>query len=79
MLDDLKAVFRDAFDLSPDVDFRTVRYGEIPTWDSLQHMALIGDLEDRFDIMLETDDVIGMASFDDAVRILKKYGVQFAA
>jgi hypothetical protein len=37
-------------------------------------MALIGEMEDRFGVMLETDDVIDMSSYEKAKEILSKYG-----
>lgn len=38
-------------------------------------MALIAALEDEFDIMIDTDDVIDMSSFAKAREILAKHGV----
>ena len=70
-----EAVFIDMLDLTPPVDWSTVRYQEIEAWDSLAHMAIVGELEDRFGIMLDTDDVLDMSSFDKALEILAKYGV----
>ena len=69
-----EAVFIDMLDLTPPIDWATVRYQEIEAWDSLAHMAIVGALEDRFGIMLDTDDVLDMSSFDKALEILAKYG-----
>jgi acyl carrier protein len=57
------------------VDWDGLTYRSIPEWDSIAHMALVGEIEDEFDIMLETDDVIAMSSFPIACEMLKKYGV----
>lgn len=46
-------------------------------WDSVAHMLLVSNLEDVFDIMLDTDDVIDLSSFAKAKEILKKYGINF--
>ncbi len=40
-------------------------------------MALVAAIDDKFDIMLDTDDVIDMSSFGKAREILTKYGVGF--
>ena len=61
--------------LAPGVDPTTLAYAQNPAWDSVAHMQLIGALESEFDIMLETDDVIGMSNFQEAERIVRKYGV----
>lgn len=71
--------FRAGLNLAADVDVTTLRYNEIKEWDSVGHMALVGALEEAFDVMLDTDDVLDMSSFDKAVEILGKYDVDFAA
>ena len=50
-------------------------YGSIKEWDSVAHMALISALEQEYDVMIETDDVIDMSSVGVAKTILRKYGV----
>jgi acyl carrier protein len=73
-LDDLKAIFTEYLDLPAGVDWADVRYQETVTWDSLAHMAIVGELEDRLQIMLDIEDVIDMSSFDAVIRTLDKYG-----
>ena len=51
-------------------------YNSIATWDSIGHMALIAAIEDTFDIMLETDDIIAFSSYKKGFEIIKKYGVE---
>jgi acyl carrier protein len=70
--------FRAGLNLSADVDVPKLSYRDIKEWDSVGHMALVGALEEAFDVMLDTDDVIDMSSFDKAVEILGKYDVDFA-
>lgn len=50
-------------------------YNSIPQWDSVAHMTLIAALEDAFDIMLDTDDIIDMSSVVKAREILARYNV----
>ena len=52
-------------------------YNSIPAWDSVGHMALIAALEREFDIMMETDDIIDLSSFNKGKEILVKYGIVF--
>ena len=35
-------------------------------------MTLVAAIEDEFDIMLETDDVVDMSSFRKAIEIVEK-------
>jgi len=62
-----------------DVDWSEVKYQQTEGWDSLAHMAMVGEIEDRCGIMLETDDVIDMSSYEIAIEILKKYDVEISA
>lgn len=50
-------------------------YQSVPTWDSVGHMAMIAALEGRFEIMMETDDVIDFSSYLKGMEILAKYNV----
>lgn len=52
-------------------------YGEIVEWDSVGHMSLIAAIEDSFDIMMETDDIIDLSSYEKGKEILAKYGIEF--
>lgn len=52
-------------------------YNSIPQWDSIAHMTLVAELESRFDVMMDTDDIIDMSSVGKARDILGKYGVAF--
>jgi acyl carrier protein len=48
-------------------------YGAIPEWDSTAHMILVAEIENQFDVMLDTDDIIDMSSVAKADEILAKY------
>jgi len=73
----LKNAFTEALGVSPDDDFGSMAYGETPGWDSIAHMCLIAAIELAFDIMLPTDDVIGMSNFIKAKEIVARNGVSF--
>ena len=50
-------------------------YQGVDTWDSVGHMGLIAGLEETFNIMIETDDIINFDSFIKGFEILGKYGI----
>jgi acyl carrier protein len=54
-----------------------LKYANSAGWDSIAHMVLIASLDETFDIMLETDDVIDLSSYSKAREILTRYGIQF--
>ena len=41
-----------------------LQYQQIPNWDSVGHMGLIAAIEDAFDIMMDTDDIIDLSSYE---------------
>lgn len=70
-----------AFAQSLNINIDTIKddlaYNSIPEWDSIAHMVLVAELENIFDVMLDTDDIIDMSSFEKAKEILTKYHVVF--
>jgi acyl carrier protein len=42
-------------------------------------MSLVASIEDTFDIMMDTDDIIDMSSVGKAKEILVNYGIEFDA
>ncbi len=74
-LDELRNCFVETFDLGPETDPAGLEYHGIQAWDSVGHMQLIAAIEDRFGIMIETQDILDMSDFQHAVAIVRKYGV----
>ena len=58
-------------------EVKNLHYQDIIEWDSVGHMTLMSGLEDTFDIMMETDDIIDFDSYEKGIEILKKYNVDF--
>lgn len=52
-----------------------LKYQDVPGWDSVGHMSLMAALEDAFDIMMDTDDIIDFSSYKKGMEIVKKYDV----
>lgn len=69
-------VFMDCFSVPHDaLDARFV-YQCVPAWDSVGHMGMIAALEEAFNIMMETEDIIEFGSYTIGIDKLKKYGVE---
>jgi len=47
------------------------------TWDSLNHMKIIFELEERFKCNLTRDDILGFITYQDGINILKSKGLTF--
>lgn len=53
-----------------------LEYQAIPEWDSVGHMSLDACIEDAFEIMMDTDDIVDFSSYEKGIEILKKYDVE---
>ena len=73
----LRDALRTALELKANAPVDDLHYQDNEKWDSLAHMSLVATIEDEFDVMIDTDDVINMSSFAEAINILGKYGVNF--
>lgn len=58
---------------------KKLNYQDIEAWDSVGHMGLISELEDAFEISMDTDDIIDFNSYEKGIEILSKaeYGIEF--
>ena len=67
--------FVQALEIEPE-QVAGLKYQDIPEWDSVGHMSLIAEIEDAFDIMMDTDDIIDFSSYEKGKELLKKYDVE---
>ena len=79
-LEKYNKVFTETLEIGED-KLEGLTYQSIQTWDSEGHMSLIASLENAFDIMFDTMDVIDLSSYEKGKEILSKeeYGVDFNA
>jgi len=69
----LVKVFAEALGVKEEIITDELQYNSITQWDSVAHMSLIAEIEDAFEIMLDTDDIIDMSSPKKALEIVEKY------
>ena len=67
--------FVEALEIKPE-QVEGLKYQEIPEWDSVGHMSLVAAIEEAFDIMMDTDDIIDFSSYEKGIELLKKYEVE---
>ncbi|HYF22791.1 MAG TPA: acyl carrier protein [Caulobacteraceae bacterium] len=73
----LKQAVAEGLQIAPEKVTDDLTYESIREWDSVAHMALVAAIEERFDLMLDTDDIIAMSSVGTIKQILGKYDVAF--
>lgn len=70
-------VFKTVFEVTEDKLDSSFNFKDVADWDSLRHMTLISELEDTFDVLFETDDILHFGGYMNGMEILKRYGVEF--
>ena len=70
-----KKAFRESLSLEEKKLNNSLKYNDIPEWDSIGHMTLMSSLEESFKINIETDDIVDFSSYKKGIEILKKYKV----
>jgi acyl carrier protein len=68
-------VFIDSFSVTIDQLNENLVYQSVQQWDSIGHMGMVAALEEAFDIMMETDDIIDFGSYAKGIEILAKYNL----
>ena len=70
-------LFTETFSIGAE-EAKNLEYQGISEWDSVGHMGLIGAIEEAFDIMMDTDDIIEFSSFKKGKEILStNYNIEF--
>ena len=68
-------IFIESLSIDSSVFNEDIKYNDIPEWDSIGHMGLITELEENFEISMETDDIIDFSSYTKGKEIIEKYGI----
>lgn len=74
-LEKYNAAFIESFGITAE-QLPGLAYQGIEAWDSVGHMQLIAALEDAFDIMFDTDDIIDFNSYEKGKELMIKYEVE---
>ena len=74
-LEKYNAAFMESFGVTAD-QLPGLAYQAINAWDSVGHMQLIAALEEAFDIMFDTDDIIDFNSYEKGKEFMAKYEVE---
>lgn len=76
-LEKYKNAFMETLEVKED-QLNGLVYQSVKLWDSVGHMTLVAAIEDAFEIMMETDDIIDLSSFEKGMEILhNNYNVEF--
>jgi acyl carrier protein len=73
-----KSIFLDVFSITEDKLNESFSNDNVENWDSVRHLSLIASIEESFDVMLDTEDILNFTSFELGKIILSdKYNLSF--
>jgi acyl carrier protein len=75
-LEKYNQIFLDVFNIESDVLNEEFSFNNVSTWDSIAHMGLIAQLEEEFDVMLDTEDILNFGSYENGKGILTKNDIE---
>ncbi len=76
-LEKYNEIFKKMFNVSED-QLETLAYKETAEWNSMAQIALVAELEDKFDLDFDTDDIFQLKSYVIGKDMLAtKFGVEF--
>ena len=70
--------FTNVLKINKDLVLDSLKYQGIPQWDSIAHMALVAEIENQFDIMLDTEEILDMSSVNEVKKILGNHEIDFS-
>ncbi len=72
-------IFCEVLGVPADVLGEAFTFRDVPQWDSVAHLSLISELEEAFDVMFDSEDILHYGSYENGKKILARYGVSFDA
>ena len=79
-MDNLKRyedIFKKVFDVTSQELNEKFTFAVVEKWDSLKHLVLITELEETFNVLFESEDILHFESYQNGIKILTRYGVKF--
>ena len=70
-------IFKRMFNVS-DAELESLAYKETAEWNSMAQIALVAEIEDKFDLDFDTDDIFQLKSYTIGKGLLaSKFDVEF--
>jgi len=73
--DKVREIVISVLNISKDQFSEDLAIGDIPEWDSINHVMLIQQIEEEFDISIDVIDAIDIEDIFDIISTLKKYNI----
>lgn len=75
-LEKFNSIFAETFNVDTSLLNDDFGIETVTNWDSVTQLSLVTAIEDEFNIMLDTDDILDFKTYSIAKDILKKYQIE---
>ena len=70
---EIKEIMSRVFEIEVSEILDNASQKDIMKWDSLQHLNLIVEIEDKYDLSLEPEDISDMVTIEKIIEVVNKY------
>ena len=71
-------IFMEVFSVGEEVLNDEFKQGNVENWNSIHQLNSVSYIEESFDVMLDTEDILGLTSYSKGKEILvSKYNINF--
>ena len=71
-------IFMEVFSVGEEVLNDEFKQGNVENWNSIHQLNLVSYIEESFDVMLDTEDILVLTSYSKGKEILvSKYNINF--
>ena len=70
---EIRVIMSKVFEIDLSEISNNANQKDIMKWDSLQHLNLIVEIEDKFDISIDPEDISVMVTVEKIIEIVNKY------
>lgn len=74
-LEKYNKVFEEIFEVPTSELNEDFNLENIDKWDSITQLSLVSEMEEVFDIMMDSDDILNFKSYNDGKIIIEKYDI----
>ena len=67
----MKSVFENSLEIDADSLDLNSEFEEVPGWDSLGHIKIISEIENRLDLEFEIDEIVGQDTILKLIDMVK--------
>lgn len=74
-LQQYNAIFAEVFGVDTTLLNDSFSKDTVPNWDSVHQLNVIALMEEKFDLLLDPEDIMACTSYEEGKKILQKYNI----